>query len=435
MNLDTIASLQTDFGKIYDENFNFRDKKIYSQQIADFNRRLKEIGISTELKPKEIELKLQQFYETLIKVPKFTDQTPNDMPASTTLNSQQLKDLGEQAEKRAQQKSDINAREKQTVEDFIKQNQERITRAQAVQEKLRDKVVYARVVVPDQPTLTETEQKDLDTLREYAKADETSRSHLIDDLAEKIEEKIKTDLKEVPEEQIKILARSTAVDITARLVSPEIANEIPVQVAILGAINKDIEQKEKGVVNKIIPDDSLLKAAKEGSVIIELNARNEDFTSRAIANKLLGPRIAPTLYPSPEAIQIILTEKMATGQSTHIVNLGDLNQNQIQALEHQNKLLGSLQQVGVGRTREILTSYGRTYLAEKMAGLPAGSVLKKTYSSSITQSILAKYGFANPVAWQTTAQLGQFGGLFMKIAPDTAGPILSLAGKTLGKEL
>ncbi len=75
---------------------------------------------------------LSQTQETITEVPKPTG------PDATTLTSDQLTDLGESAEKRAQQKATIQAREKEAVAKFQKQGKKRF-RDQQKEEALKEK--------------------------------------------------------------------------------------------------------------------------------------------------------------------------------------------------------------------------------------------------------------------------------------------------------
>lgn len=413
MDLDIISSLRTDFGEIYDENFKLKDKT----KLVNFNKELEKIGISSKLTPKEIELRLQQIYETLTK-----------FPNKTTLNKDESEQLIKEAGKRDADILKTRENQSKLVKDFIDAQQKiqaDITNAQKLQTKFQDKVVYAKVIIPDPLPLDEVEQKDLETLREFAQADEVTRTKLIDDLATKIESK----LENVPKEQKILIARTAAVEIVEKLAKPEVAIEAQVQTAILSAIHED---KTKVLPIVLQKDDALLIAAKNGATLLELKNINSDFFTKDIAKNLFGPRLAEAIYGS-DKIQVVLSEIKTEGQTTHQVNLGDLNQNYVQQLEHQNSVLNSVKEFGIDKTQSFFTGQARTYLAEKMASMPAGSIIKKTYSSPITQSILARYGLANPVVWEAVSQ-SQFVDLAMKFAPDAAGPILSFAGKALGKE-
>jgi len=389
----------------------------------DFLNTLHKIGIQGKTL-KEAGGELEEWYESLLQ----TQETITEIPqyeAQTTTTGLDLETKVEQAEKRSQQKADIQAREKQTIEDFIKQSEERIAKAKSIQEKLKDKVVYAKVIIPEPLPLNEVEKQDLSTLREYAQGNEETRKKLIDDL----EKQIETKLDNVATEQKELIARTAAVEIVEKLAKPETAYANQIQNSILTAIHEDKGRILQTVLQK---DDDLLITAKEGSILLELEAHNKELTTKTIAKNIFGEKLTLAIY-GPEKFQIILTETKTEGQTTHEVNLGRLNQNHISALEHQNSTLNTIKEFGIGKTQSYFTGQARTYVAEKMASMPAGSIIKKTYSDPIVQTIFARYGLANPVVWQTVST-NQFVGLAMRFAPDTAGPVLGFAGRMTGIE-
>ncbi|MEK7169013.1 MAG: hypothetical protein AAB778_03310, partial [Patescibacteria group bacterium] len=335
-----------------------------------------------------------------------------------------------QAEKRAQQKADIQAREKQTIDDFITKNQERIAKAQAVQDKLKDKVVYAKVIIPEPLPLDDIEKEDLSTLREYAQGSEETKHKLIEDLTKQIE----TRLENIPEEQKELIARIAAVEIVEKLAKPEEAYEVQIQHSILTAIHENKKEILKTVLQK---DDDLLIAAKNGSTLLELEAQNKELTTKAIARNIFGPRLTLAIY-GPEQFEVVLSETKVEGQTTHQVKIDELNLNYISELQNQNSVLTTLQQhgqqFGYDKINSVFTNYAGTFLKGKVESLPAGSLFKRAYKDPIVQSIFARYGMAEPVVWQAVGQ-SRFVGLVMKIAPDTAGPVLSLVSRITGKQL
>lgn len=427
--LDQAVHLKGLFDEIYDENLKPKDKVVYNKKIVDFNKELEEVGISSKLTPKQLELKLQQIYETLIKVPKFKDQTPNDMPAKTTLNKDESSDLIEKAEKRdavLKQTRENAARDVAKTEERLKEiykEQEKIkdqiAKAQNLQEKLNNKVVFAKVVVPE-VVLTADEQKDLETLKGFAKSDEITRSKLIDDLTEKII----PILENIPGEDAELEARSAAVDIIEKLAKP-INYEAVVQTAILSAVSED----SKVITDVLQKEDLLIEAAKNGATLIALHNKDLELTNRSISKQILGNKYTQYLY-GPDQIQVFLSQTNVPGQSTHEVNLGVLNQNSIGLMNQQSSFFDSLRSLS-SDPNSYFRNQANVYIAKQIKKLPAGSTIKSVYSSPVTQSLLARYGLGQPVVWEAT---GQVTGLLLKAFPDTSGPLLSLAGKALGKE-
>ncbi|WKZ25358.1 MAG: hypothetical protein QY322_03120 [bacterium] len=436
MDLNTVTSLQTDFGRLFDENFKLRDKAIYNKQIASFNKRLESVGISSRLTPKEVELKLQQAYELLIKVPKFSEiNRPNDMPVNSTLTPEQLKYFGEAADKRTQQNIDIRAREKQTIDDFIKQNQERIATAQKLQEKLRNKVIYAKVVLPEPLPLDEIEQKDLQVLREYAQNDTSKNTGelspkqiLISDLATKIEGELGHELDNLSLEQKELLITTTAVEIVEKIAKPEETYENLIQNSILKSVNED----GQNVLSNNLNDDRLAVLTKENAILLQQTNTEPLVFSEKISQSIFGNNITSAIY-GPRSFETILSDNKIDGQTTHKIDLGSLNQISIQQRNHQNQFLENIKGFGSDKSREYFygrfTSNARGYIAEKISKLPTGSLIKKAYSDPIVQSIFARYGLTSPVAWQATSQLGEFSSFMVRIAPNTANPVLYLASR------
>lgn len=425
MNLDLIASLQTDFGRIYDENFKLRDRNIYNIEIDRFNKKLSRAGISPKLSPKEIELKLQQIYETLMKLPKFQNANqPNDMPAKTTLNAAESADLIEKAEKLTKQNAEIKAREKQTVADFIKQNQERIAKAQAVQDKLKDKVVYAKVILPEPLPLDEIEKQDLDTLRASAQGDVSTKQKLIDDLAKQIE----TKLENVPEEQKVLIARTAAVEIVEKLAKPEKAYQAQIQNSILTVIHEDKGRVVSTVLNK---DDELLIAAKNGSTLLELEYRNKNLITRNISKNILGLKLTSVIC-GPEQFEVVLSETKIEGQTTHQVDFEGLNQSYLRLLEKQNSILNSAKEFKFDGEQNFFTEQARTYISEKKADIPPKGISKRSHSKH--GEIFARHGLPNTIVLNTTKNVGRFGELLIKISPNTTSPLLSIAGRIAENE-
>lgn len=425
MNLDLITSLQTDFGRLYDENFKLRSKEIYNKEIDAFRKRLEEVGISSKLSPKEIELKLQQIYETLMKG-----------PTKTTLNAAESADFIKEAEKRDAAIKQTQVNQTKAVEDFITKNQERIAKAQSVQDKLKDKIVYAEVVIPEIPKLTDIEQQDLETLKKYAKDETppkngglTPKQILINDLTTKIEEILGPDLKNLPEEDKKIVAQTYAVKIVDEIAKPVVDYSFPIQTAILTAIPKDIDSK-KSIIQKTVPENPLLKQAREGSVAMEIEVRNQFYTPKEIAKRLLGPLSTHIYGASPEEIQVTFVENKSDSQATHMVDLGELNQKYIQVLKEQDVFINKVKEIGFNKIQTVFAVEARTFLANKVIKSPVGILISK---DPVINSIFTRYALSERVVWQTVGQ-SKFVGLVMKIAPDTAGPLLGLAGKALGKE-
>ncbi len=429
-----LEELRQEFEKFYDQDN--KPIRVYDSQLQKFNERIHspEIDIDPKLTPKELGIKFEEWFELLNN----TQTTTTDIPqyeAQTTTTGLDLETKIEQAEKRNQQKTIIEAREKQAVEDYIKQNEERIAKAKSLQEKLKDKVVYAKVVIPEEEKLTQDEQKELEVLVTKAKNDApvagkvlTPKQELIDDFTLEIEKKLESVLKDLPEKEKEIIARTYAVEIVEKIANPEVVDE-RVQTVILDNIAKPKQE----VVTKILQkDEELITLAKNGAVLIATK-QNDDFSAlEKITANLVGPKIASKIL-GKQNYQVTFSAVLVQGETTHTVQFGELNQQNIHELSQENIVLAKIQQHGQQFGYDKINSVFTTYLKGKVESLPAGSVIKKAYKDPIIQSIFARYGMAEPVVWQAAGQ-SRFVGLVMKIAPDTAGPILNMAGRISGSE-
>lgn len=458
--LEDVKKLKLLFEVLYDEDLKPKDQKGFSKEVEEFNEIIRKAKLDKDITLREVERTIERWYEW------YTNETPApEYVSNTTLTPQQLKDLAEQAaiqkqkhdqtvknqgetvakfqeagKKRYQEQQKTSAEKLKSRVDEINREQQRvqveIAAAEAVQEKFKDKVVYAKVIIPETVLLDEQEQKDFEVLKAYAKADGVTKTRLIDDLAAKIEEKIASSLENISEEQKILIARTEAVKIVEALAKPEVVINENVSAAILNTIHQD--KKAVEIISKVLDkDDKLILAAKNGAALVALADRNQKVSTEVLIENLFGPKLSAAII-GPKNIQVVLSEVKIEEQTTYQVSLYDLNKENVSQLHHQESILSTIkehgQKYGYDKISGVFTNYARTYLEEKVAAMPAGSIFKKAYSSPITQSILAKYGLANPVVWEAVGQSGQFVGFLMKVSPDTTGPLLGFAGKVLGRE-
>lgn len=398
----------------------------------DVLKELQKFGVSEDLSVKEAQVVLENWYNDLLK-----QQSSNEIPApgyvsNTTLTPDQLKDFGEFAEKRAQQNADIRAREKQTIDDFIKGNEERIAKAKSLQDKLKDKVVYAKVIIPEQEKLNQDEQQILETLKKYATDervsdinDLTPKQVLINDLSIKIEEILEPDLKNLTQEEKLVVAQTYAVKLVEEITKPTIDYIIPVQTAILAAIPKEIDSGS-GIIQKSISDDPLLRQAKEGSMVLELENRNNQFTQKEIAKRIFGDKITPWIFGvDPAHITVIFADRVDREQLTYIVNFDHLNKEYEKVLDRQNKFIGEVKRIGVENIQNIFISEGRTLIKDKVTKSAVGKLISK---DPVLNAIFAQNVLGDHVVWQAISQ-NRLTQVAVKLSPKIAGPVLGLFGK------
>jgi len=153
--LEEMRSLKKRLTALVDEDLKPRQKTIYNSKIDQLRDDLDKAGISKDLTLREAERALEKWIELLSQTQETVTEVPRPTgPDATTLTSDQLTDLGESAEKRAQQKATIQAREKEAVAKFQEQGEKRYQdqqKAEALKEKqtqeLLNQFFKAKVIV------------------------------------------------------------------------------------------------------------------------------------------------------------------------------------------------------------------------------------------------------------------------------------------------
>lgn len=396
MNLDIIVSLQTDFGKIYDENFKLKDKT----RLADFNKELEEVGISSKLTPKEIELKLQQLYEALIKV-----------PTKTTLNKDESAQLIAEAEKRD---ADIaKTRENQTklVEDFKKRGEALYTEQQKIKE-LKD--LHIKVEKIEKVQFTPEEKT---VFEEYKKEAILHPEETAVKLAQEIHIRIDPILKEqgIPQEEIEILVNKTAQRTVENLVESTLPEYITPTAHIL--INNAVFEN----IPKIITQNTqeVIKASIATSSVYRFQP---DLFYKDILKTALGENVASAVFGSN--YKITVSEIPAEGYF-YTYNFARANDEGKQIYQEQNQTLQKLQSFGGNfakdEARNYLVNQSATYFAKTSLG-------QKVLSNPKAQ--IAFYSVFKGAGKTVTWTGGNFvGNAVLKFAPEYA-PLLNLVTGT-----
>lgn len=458
LDINKIAELQFAFGQIYDENFKPRDKTIYSKEIKNFNEKLNEVGIDSKLTPKQIELKLQQLYEILIKVPKFADQTPNDKiketpkPEAQTANTvsekgneqifrdlekrnEELRKTREEAKRvvqNAKTRQEEIYKEKEKLRASEIENEQRqikndIQEAESAQHELESKRIYAKITIPTIPELTPEEKQDLQILEDFAKDPET-RTQLIEDLTHEIEERIEPTLKDATENEIKIIARTSAVDIVEKIANPE-ARQKAQEENIQTAVYQSLATNPK-VIKEVVKEAKPLQTLEKGSVVLAYYANEQNATTQIIAGKLFDSKFKQIFYgPDYKEIRIEYTEKPIQGQTNYTVDIGVVNREFIGIQQKQNALLEEFKSLGIEKTQTYFSNQAGLYIQKTIDKLPAKSVIKQVYSNPVLQRFLSQK--SQPIVLEFVGQ-NRVAGVLSKYIPQ---PVLSIAGKALGIEI
>jgi murein DD-endopeptidase MepM/ murein hydrolase activator NlpD len=311
---------------------------------------------------------------------------------TTTVPTAKLEILEKEAEER--QKATAKIREQ--VQAFIKQNQERLVRAQKIQETLKDKVVYAKVEKPEPPKLTEKEQQAVATLKEAVKA---NPQQLTVDLAAEIKTRTKID---------DLLAKQAALEVVQNLADPTIIDKT----AILDRL-------------AATPKATSPEVAEIATAVAVLQAARYQ-TSREIISSAFGENLASHLLGPEDLSQIKVTfsGRPITGGQTFA--LEQIPQKYSESLERENTFVSGLKDFSQQEIKSQFLSRAGGWLEGQIAKLPSDSALAKLYSSSKIQATLSFIGIGKPIAWIGTTGFG-------KLAVSTGfGPAFGWLGKVTG---
>jgi hypothetical protein len=103
--LEEAIFLKKRFDDIFDENLKPKNKTVFSKEVKQFYDIInsERVGIPKGTTPKQIGIKLEEWFETLSQSPEYSEPTLT----KTTLNKDESEQLIAEAEARNKQKSDI----------------------------------------------------------------------------------------------------------------------------------------------------------------------------------------------------------------------------------------------------------------------------------------------------------------------------------------
>lgn len=403
---------------------------------------------------------LSQNQENITESPEYqTTTTEVIRPAqqnSTTLTNDQLENLEGDLE-RVKKSDEIRQRQRDEVERGIKAKEQiakqqkistlqsssknryeeieieqtqiktDIQEAQSVQNELEDKKIYAKITVPTIPELTQEEKQDLQILEDFAK-DPKTRIQLIEDLTQEIEERIKPTLKEATENEIKIIARTSAVDIVEKIANTE-ARQQAQEESIQTAVYQSLATNPKAI-KEAIKETKPLQALEKGSVVLAYYANQKNATTQIIADKLFDSKFKQIFYgPDYKEIRVEYIEKPIQGQINYTVDIGAVNREFIGIQQKQNTLLEKVKSLGIEKTQTYFSNQAGLYIQKTIDKLPAKSVIKQAYSNPVLQRFLSQK--SQPIVLEFVGQ-SRVVGVLSKYVPQ---PVLSIAGKALGIEI
>lgn len=409
--LDEAIYLRKKLEEIYFPN---DDRKVVydSKEVKQFLDIInsKRVGIPKGTSPKQIGIKLEEWFEILNQAQTNTTEIPQ-YEAQTTTTGLDLETKIEEADRRAKQKADIQSREKQTIDDFIKNYQERIKEVQSTQAEFKDKVVYAKVVVDPKDVVkleqlepnTQEKIKHYETLIKQEKF-ETAKQELAAEIERNAEKEL---LRQgVTKEDIKTIARETANEAIEVLSHKDDVIYTPpsYQTVILATVATD---------SKVLPTVIKSKSAEE---LIKLSANNvsvfriqPEILTRSVLVTAFGEQFSTVvLGVDPTKIRVTLTETLPQNITQtqygeyREVHLAEVNNHQIDIYQGQINVLNRISESGRGMATNYVQNSVTGFLSRKIEALPVGVIKKITSTPEMQAVLFAKFGMGNPVTWQYT---------------------------------
>lgn len=313
--LEQMNSLKARLNVLVDEDLKPKQKTVYNSKIDQLRNDLDEVGISKDLTLREAERALEKWIELLSRNQEtVTEVTRPTGPEATTLTSDQLTDLGESAEKRAQQKATIQAREKEAVAKFKEAGEKRYHDQkkadeykqkildQRIQDAIRNKKI---VVIPTEQistvTLNDNAKQTILTFSKVAKEDPQTLEKFIET---KIKESLAQATDEYKENITPEIITKSATSITENFIAlPTYTNisEIPRQIPVMHPASPFValtllnDTKLKGLIpdeevrQKVVQMSQTLALGLEAEANINFASTKAIFNSEEIASVFYGP--------------------------------------------------------------------------------------------------------------------------------------------------
>lgn len=444
LTLEEVIDLRKKFWSIYDENLKTQPK--LSNEVKQFNEIIfsKKFGIPKGTRPKDIEVILEQWYETLTKTPEYqeneTEAPEYKEQTQTTLSEDELKQFQEEGIERETKREEIVSKTKERVREAIERKQEiksqqdllkrKIDESKKIETELKDsnnqdKKIYAKVEIKNPPKFTEVEQKAFEV---YKKEIKSNPKETLKDISKTIEERITPELTKqgLKVEEIKLVSNQTATKIVENITqidSPLYVSPMT-QVAILDKVSKDTKVLPKIIVNK-----EALNTFQNSTNDITATSVVSEQVIKNISKMAFGETFTSTVFGvDPNQVEVTLSETQEPGY-TNSINLDSLNQNYQHSLVDQNSTLETVKDLGINETKGFLYEKAGTYLEGKIASLAPESVAGKILQSTEAKSLFfSTFGVGTPVTWEATNWVGN---LTLKFSPESA-PLLSGLGKLTG---
>lgn len=411
---------------------------VYSPEVKQFYEIInsKRIGIPKGTNPKEIGIILERWYEW------YSNTTPApEYVSNTTLTGEKLKEKIEYAEQRDSAIKKTRENQTKLVEDFIVKTQEQIAKAQAVQEQLKDKVIYAKVEIDpkDVVKLEQLENVEQEKIKHYESLIKQEKFETAkQELASEIEAKVEKELAKegVLKDEIKAIARETASEAIETLSHRNDSNYVPssYQTAIVATVATDT-----AVVPKVIIEKTTSELVKNSAKNVFIFKLQPEILNRETLTIAYGQQFSTfVLGVDPSKIKVTLTETLPQNltQVQYVeykeVHLSEVNNHQIDIYQGQINTLNNITDAGKEISGNYIQSNITSFISKKIEALPATSAIKKFASTPEMQAVLfAKFGVGSPVTWQYANPV------LMRVMGQNqlAGAFFSTVSKATGEQI
>lgn len=343
-------------------------------------------------------------------------------------------------DKEARELQEIERQKREAVLKEAQENAQRntdnaIKRQQELFEQLKNRKIYVKVEDTENPQVSDEQLKQIDTLKEAAKADP---KRLVDQITEVVESKISSSgPQDTTREEIHILAKEAAYETVKNLQGVSLAEEVIISGAL--ATNEDL-------VAETIPDigirQNFVNTALENSgQILARYSFNRELIASTFGENFTRVVFGPE---NIEKLQVTISHEPQADFRDY--DLSQAPQTNLSLLDNQNYLIGQVKEFGIDKIKTKVLQKASVRLDGLISKLPADSFLAKTYSSSAVQGALSYFGTGTPaVAWEGTTFFGRiavqngFGPILNFIGGKTGinfgiKKIVSAAGKEVGKK-
>lgn len=426
--IEEILQIKSLFSEIYDENLRPRIKgDVFNQKIKRLNDYVysEKIGLPRNTTPKQIEIKLEQLYENLIKLPKFQDQSPNDVNKNNEIKSktlrsdeienlQKTKDLRDEQIRTSKEKANADIRnfeernkeiyeEKQRLNEFL----EKSSRAKEELKKVGD--VYLKVEAAKVINFSEDENSIFENYKNSAINDpEVSTIKLAREIHANVDSKLEAT--GLSTDDIDTLVNMTAQRSVENWIESKSPNYIAPAAYV--AINDTVS---KNVPKSLDPETqvTVLEAIKANN----LYKYQSDLVYKNVLKSALGENVADATFGSEYKILVSSTQDNVY---THKYNFSDVVESSRQIYSERIRNIDSILGLGRQETQSYLFNQSAAYFAKSSTG----KVILRPNSNAEMLFFSTFKNAGKTVTWTGT---GAFGNI---IAKSGYAPLVNLVTGT-----